>query len=560
MSATLPLEARFRSIAKLVAPLVGLLGVSTLAAPSHAGSCDAAEGSRCYYVAPDGSGTIDPTEICRIPDALDCSGGTQDAPWASALTAAACAGPGDIVYFREGTYGPVCSSYNGSRFGLFTLHDGTADAPITYRAFPGENARLTSTASINFVETGGAGDYTVIEDFEVTDLGIIVWADNVVVRNNHVHDVTFACSSNNGGIKLEAAAQNAIIEGNRIHDNFERDNGDSWRDVAGFAANCSGIKFMHDPSGHIVRGNEIYNEPAGVHLKYFGEGVDNLFEGNHIHDCGTGIYGSNNGWSARGNVFEDVDLGIRAGGGSEQTVSGFDVSIDGNTFVDWAEAAVYVGAGDPVLRDNIYAKRSGGYAVFVYNGGNGGPDGYPNQDLSALTMDGNCFHTDGEIYRYGLSGMPNSYHDLQDVQATFAQELRSIFADPQFVDAAAGDYRLERGSPCEGKGALIEEEPEGGSSETGDPDPDGGSGDTGVDDDDGTTGSSSGGAMDASSAGGGVSEGSTGAGDTDAASGTDGADAAEDEPNACACRADVTPVSSGLWLALALLWRRRRAG
>ena len=53
-----------------------------------------------------------------------------------------------------------------------------------------------------------------------------------------------------------------------------------------------------------------------------------------------------------------------------------------------------------------------------------------------------------------MSGIFNTYHNITDVQTLFGQEANSIIANPLFVNAAAGDFRLQAGSPCSTMGVY----------------------------------------------------------------------------------------------------------
>jgi len=82
-----------------------------------------------YYVAPTGS---------------DSAAGTQGSPWASFAHAQSIAQAGDTIYFRGGTYtythaDSSCSSQTASVDAITLNKSGSAGAPITYAAYPGEH-------------------------------------------------------------------------------------------------------------------------------------------------------------------------------------------------------------------------------------------------------------------------------------------------------------------------------------------------------------------------------------------------------------------------------------
>jgi len=86
------------------------------------GACAPVGGAatRTWYVAPGGD---------------DSAAGTEAHPWKTFAKAAAAAQPGDTVYARAGTWHER----------LIAPTSGTADAPITFSAFPGEAVIIDGT-------------------------------------------------------------------------------------------------------------------------------------------------------------------------------------------------------------------------------------------------------------------------------------------------------------------------------------------------------------------------------------------------------------------------------
>lgn len=89
------------------------------------------------------------------PTGDDAASGDFEHPWATPHHAASAAGPGDTVYFREGTYAILKP--------IVPARSGSADAWITYASYPGETALfdgrgLTAPGTANelYVEWNGA--------------------------------------------------------------------------------------------------------------------------------------------------------------------------------------------------------------------------------------------------------------------------------------------------------------------------------------------------------------------------------------------------------------------
>jgi parallel beta-helix repeat protein len=123
-----------------------------------------------YYVALNGS---------------DSNSGSIGQPWASFTKVADNVAPGDTVYVRAGTYTPA--------HGLNFYKSGTAAAPITFKAYPGEAVILdgSHTSSMTMLVDIEC-NYFVIQDFELRNStwnGVSNYgASNTVIRNCKIHD------------------------------------------------------------------------------------------------------------------------------------------------------------------------------------------------------------------------------------------------------------------------------------------------------------------------------------------------------------------------------------
>ncbi|MEM7050975.1 MAG: right-handed parallel beta-helix repeat-containing protein [Acidobacteriota bacterium] len=157
-----PLTERILRAARLTILLFVLTGASLV-------------GATDYYVATDGS---------------DAAAGTLEAPFGTiAHGLAAATQPGDTVWVRGGLYLPTT--------GQTMIFAGTAEAPITLSAFPGERPIIDGT----HMPDGTPGlyintSYVVVRGFEVRNAksqGISVFGSSsrvhhVEIRDNVVHD------------------------------------------------------------------------------------------------------------------------------------------------------------------------------------------------------------------------------------------------------------------------------------------------------------------------------------------------------------------------------------
>jgi hypothetical protein len=208
-----------------------------------------AQTGRTFYVAQDGD---------------DANAGTEAAPWASLQHAADTLEPGDTVLVKEGTYDDPPPD-NGASLAIY--RSGTADAWITYAAYPGHQPRIVTRAwhgiavvSAAYIEINGfiiEGQPDAMSDFSGNGIGLVrdpdsgipthhirvlnntlyglggggiytYWADWVTIEGNTIYDTSFGSTFGNSAISMY---QNVDVEGdpdapyrNRIRGNIAYNN------------------------------------------------------------------------------------------------------------------------------------------------------------------------------------------------------------------------------------------------------------------------------------------------------------------------------------------------
>jgi len=188
------------------------------------------------------------------------------------------ANPGDLVYFRSGTYG------SGRSTG-FTPRSGNAGSGyIVYKNYPGESPVISSATGNNIkIESVGTyssmtyaemDSYIEINGFEITDAGLHgIWlhsTHHIKILNNTIHDNTAA------GVSAPDGTDHLLIEGNNIYGNSQGgglcSSGISvWNSGCFFpsGANSYGCKVLDDEAEgfHIIIRKNIlhdnHNEPGG---------------------------------------------------------------------------------------------------------------------------------------------------------------------------------------------------------------------------------------------------------------------------------------------------------
>lgn len=165
--------------------------------------------------------------------------------------------PGDVVYFMSGTYADNYS-YNTDRRAFFLrgVH-GAAGAPITFKAYPGAHPILSSAERLPPVFLFQSS-HLVFEGFEITggaERGIFSdTVSNLVIRNNRIHNIDGVDNNNLAGVHL-VRTDNALLERNIIHDNYDRTN----QDTAGRSTENSRNVVLFQGWDNRVSYNVIFN-------------------------------------------------------------------------------------------------------------------------------------------------------------------------------------------------------------------------------------------------------------------------------------------------------------
>jgi len=148
------------------------------------------------------------------PDGSDDNPGTTEAPWQTIQHAADTAQPGDIVCVGSGDY-----SAEGE---LFFSNSGTADAPITFAAAPGE------TATVQALTLNPVTSYLELVGFAVQ--GFPIWGVTLRGDNRHILLSHLDVSGGEAGFRLtegnsgenpaNGPVSDVILEDSVIHDSM----------------------------------------------------------------------------------------------------------------------------------------------------------------------------------------------------------------------------------------------------------------------------------------------------------------------------------------------------
>jgi len=389
-----------------------------------------------YYVATDGN---------------DANPGTLSQPWLTFKNAVSSqVQPGDTVFVRGGVYSTYPSGfYNDSGqeailpIFRFAGVNGTAANPVTYKSYPGETAIIDPLGStVGVMIQGKTG--IVIEGFEIRNSRVKgIWtqdnSSDLQILNNRIYDTRGPAGSNVGGIVLNSG-DDVLIEGNVLHGNYLDLTNPNGANIFLF----SGTKNIN------IRNNELYDSQTGIFYKHSGAGPS-VFENNYIHDIRSrGFRIASDNVTMKNNLLVDVGLAFDIHLEAGCSECSRDNVIENNTSVDSGgyllnRGGALPGAINTVVRDNVFYETSDDIQNPIWRYGS-------DADLLAntpnLQASNNNYSTPSSlsfgyfdaIGSWGDLGETYSLPDFQALGPGFEQG--SFNADPLFVDAAAGDFRL----------------------------------------------------------------------------------------------------------------------
>ncbi len=401
---------------------------------ADAPTADAGLVAGAYFVAPEGN---------------DDGPGTIDEPWATVGKAAATLAAGETVYIRQGTYAER----------LVPANAGSEGAPISFLAFPGEQATLdgsdvdlpagwgglveiSSTSHIRVVglrviNAGVDQDHAgilvdrsesiTVEDcytYNTVSSGIGVWrSSDVVVRGN---EVELACNDGSQECITVAITDGFEVSHNHVHDTGPGSNGGEGIDIKDGSSNgivhenlvertnrlgiyvdaWDAHTFEVEVSGNIVRntaatGYAVAAEAGGL--------LENVRLQNNI---------------AYGNYYSGLTIAGWGEAGNAHPISQVYVvnnTIWGNGESGWGPGIVLENpeADDVVIRNNLLSQNGGGQLEAESVGDN-------------LVVDHNLF--DGSGAPYGTDYVEGS---------------------PLLADTADGNFHLQEGSAAIDQGSAT---------------------------------------------------------------------------------------------------------
>ncbi len=187
----------------------------------------------------------------------DSNTGTIASPFRTITRAAKAAKPSTTVHVAAGTYNESVKT---------TLH-GTATARIRYVSDTKWGAKVVGIGTEGMWTNNG--NYTEISGFDITGpgrLGILNYASNTVIVNNHIHNLKISggCGGSGGSgiVNANYSGMNGDIVNNVVHD-------------IGVPGACNGVQGIYSSNqGGLIYNNIVYRVSAfGIHLWHAASGV-----------------------------------------------------------------------------------------------------------------------------------------------------------------------------------------------------------------------------------------------------------------------------------------------
>jgi hypothetical protein len=457
---------------------------ATVASPAEAGPTEAPTGAPTEETAVAESPVVTPSELtCTYyvsSDGSDEDEGTAESPWQTIQHAADTAGPGDTVCIHAGTY-------SAGEEGVTFSRSGTADAPITFAAVPGETVIVQGGDELLGLARGTSYLRLIgltVQDFRIW--GVTLWGDN-----HHVLLSGLRIARGEAGVRLTVgdsgeapqygSVSDVVLEDSVIYDSV-------YTAVDCTPGPCDGMTF---------RRLEIYG--SGLEAGFGGDGLaveqgqDILVEDSYIHDNGgDGI--DLNSRDTSGNVSGIVVRRNRVVGNQHQAIKLWAGGRMENNVV-WGQGispvmlGVYPGTFEVVnntIAYNMYSPDYSGrdYAfvaaypetgasaaiqltlvnnIFAFNTGPGvgTPTGLYLGEGVELTEHHNLYWSreDGEIEAELVSGHEPDFTRAEIADGTWAsvtgQGQGDVTADPLFESGWPNvDLHVQAGSPAVDAGSA----------------------------------------------------------------------------------------------------------
>jgi len=263
-----------------------------------------------YYVAPDGSGSDSDSGQC-ITDEGACG------PWATMKHAFEQSVAGDVVYYLAGTHtiSSLITLYGG------TGADGTAESPITHKAYPGATVTIVSNVSPFPFDINK--NYWTIEDLNFQGTNGVFRMNNATTGKpagwKFINDTftlsEYYCTDGGGAIQANSTTADMLVDGCTF--------------VGPGTSSCNASVITFSTNNIRIQNCDVSGFNNGIYAKHSNDAGDtqSYIKNCYIHDNDAGIRLDIHDAEISNNLIVDNRLGIQF-----DTGSGGTISADNNTF------------------------------------------------------------------------------------------------------------------------------------------------------------------------------------------------------------------------------------
>ena len=362
--------------------------------------------------------------------------------------------PGDTCWIKDGTYSRGASSR--SRRTYVPSHSGRTDAPLTFRAYPGNRPVFRDGGTWD-LGVSGQQHYVVYSGLVVEGvLRVQGSSEDERVRGVRIVD----CEISGGGAKSDGNwagifaqwTEDLVIANNIIRDT-QVDEGQGGSDSA------KGITLFNGRRT-IVENNHIHGHPSeGIFDKEGGE--DNVIRRNVFENNGKHVKINNQAdergiHNERTQIYENIFLCDRGGGSTSVLMLSRPTawSVYNNTSFECSGIEVRSRSGAAnaaAVFNNIWWRTEEGKTMWSSQMGDDREPDYMDHNLYALhgKFRENRY-TDAARSVYGLERWRRARHPR-------IYDTHSLEVDPLFLDPAGRDFRLHAESPARGAGRNGED-------------------------------------------------------------------------------------------------------
>jgi hypothetical protein len=353
-------------------------------------------------------------------------------------TALAAAMPGDTIIVRCGQYTDATADTQG---GFNPARSGTAQAPITIKSETLGCAVLRPRNN-NVVALGiRERQYIVVEGFKVEGLLALNGTSFSTLQNNEVTvgGLLWGDVSLHWGIGVHTASHNNTIRNNRVH---------SMGNFGNKEHNTAAIMIGFNVRNNVIENNEADGGNGAVFSAFGQKGGDivgNTWRNNIAKNAKAGFLGmgSTNGdlFSTNNIYYQNIAVNVEDAFRLDHNVNGW--SIYNNTVYN---VTLFLHSITGPSNANIRLWNNLVYqAVVAYD-----RDGATTSSFGLLTESNyNMFH---RVTRMGSWNWGSGTIASLSSWKSIGFDANSTSADPLFVAAVQGNFKLQAGSPAKGVG------------------------------------------------------------------------------------------------------------